>query len=133
MSSHQFSYLGSLLTIPSLCRPARILAVSSDVPVTTCTLEGLHSSTAPFTKSATADGSEAMEAKEQTPTLGPTPPCLKENTPVSVKSDLEFNRLLCQTLSSKDHKRCLHSHWSVCTFYNLVPPRGTHSQVDLNT
>lgn len=79
MSPYQFSYLGSLLTMPSFSRPARIAAVSSGVPVTTCTLEGLHSSTAPFTKSATAGGSEGMEARDRTPTLAPTPPCLKEN------------------------------------------------------
>lgn len=78
-SPYQFSYLGSLLTIPSFSRPARMFAVSSGVPVTTCTLAGLHSSTAPFTKSATAGGSEGMEAKDRTPTLAPTPPCLKEN------------------------------------------------------
>lgn len=73
--AYQFSYLGSFFTIPSFSRPARISTVSSGVPVTTCTLEGLHSSTAPFTKSATADGSEETEAKERTPTLAP---CLKE-------------------------------------------------------
>lgn len=77
--TYQFSYLGSLLTIPSFSRPARMVAVSSGVPVTTCTLEGLHSSTAPFTKLATAGGSEGMEARERTPTLAPTPPCLTEN------------------------------------------------------
>lgn len=76
--SYQFSYLGSFFTIPSFSRPAKILAVSSGVPVTTCTLAGLHSSTAPFTKSATADGSEGTEARERTPTLAPRPPCLKE-------------------------------------------------------
>jgi len=54
------------------------LAVSSGVPVTTWTLAGLHSSTAPFTKSATAGGSEGMEARDRTPTLAPTPPCLRE-------------------------------------------------------
>lgn len=75
---HQFSYLGSLLTIPSLSRPARMLAVSSELPVTTWTLAGLHSSAAPFTKSATAGGSEGIEARDRTPTLAPTPPCLKE-------------------------------------------------------
>ncbi len=78
LRSYQFSYLGSLLTIPSFSRPARILAVSSGVPVTTWTLEGLHSSTAPFTKSATAGGSEGMEARDRTLTVAPTPPCLKE-------------------------------------------------------
>lgn len=75
-NSYQFSYLGSLLTMPSLSRPARMLAVSSGVPVTMWTLAGLHSSTAPFTKSATAGGREGMEARERTPTLAPTPPCL---------------------------------------------------------
>lgn len=78
MGSYQLSYLGSLLTMPSISRPARILAVSSGVPVTTCTLEGLHSSAAPFTKSATADGSEVMEARPRRPTLASMLPCLEE-------------------------------------------------------
>lgn len=78
--SYQLSYLGSFFTIPSFSRPAKILAVSCGVPVTTCTLAGLHSSTAPFTKSATADGSEGTEARERTPTLAPRPPCLKEGS-----------------------------------------------------
>ncbi|TNN57568.1 hypothetical protein EYF80_032170 [Liparis tanakae] len=55
-----------------------MLAASSGVPVTTCTPAGLHSSTALFTKSATAGGSEGTEARERTPTLALTPPCLKE-------------------------------------------------------
>lgn len=80
--SYQLSYLGSFFTIPSFSRPAKILAVSCGVPVTTCTLVGLHSSTAPFTKSATANGSEGTEARERTPTLAPRPPCLKEGSTV---------------------------------------------------
>lgn len=76
VATYQFSYLGSLLTIPSISRPARMEAVSSSVPVTTCTLEGLHSSTAPFTKSATVGGSEGMDARERKPTPVPILPCL---------------------------------------------------------
>lgn len=90
--SYQFSYLGSLLTMPSRSKPARMLAVSSGVPVTTWTLAGLHSSTAPFTKSATAGGSEAMEARDRTFT--PTLPGLrdKETEILKFKSRIDRGR-----------------------------------------
>lgn len=54
--------------MPSFSRLARMSAVSSGVPVTTCTLEGLHSATAPDTNSATDEGREGMEARDRAPT-----------------------------------------------------------------
>ncbi len=54
--------------MPSFSRLARMSAVSSGVPVTTCTLAGLHSATAPDTNSATDGGREGMEASDRTPT-----------------------------------------------------------------
>lgn len=74
-----------------------MLAVSSGVPVTTCTPLGLHSSTAPLTNSATAGGSEGMEARDRTPTLAPTPPRLKEKKALN-------NLLLFLTLTSEQRK-----------------------------
>lgn len=69
--THQFWYLGNFLTMPSFSKPARMLTVSSGVPVTTCTLAGLHSATASETNSATALGREGMVASERTPTAAP--------------------------------------------------------------
>lgn len=76
LNAHQLSYLGSFFTMPSFSRPARMLAASSGVPVTTCTLAGLHSSTASLTNWATAVGSEGMLARDRAPAPTPQLPCL---------------------------------------------------------
>lgn len=115
VATYQFSYLGSLLTIPSTSRPARMEAVSSAVPVTTCTLEGLHSSTAPFTKSATVGGSEGTDARERRPTPAPILPCLSGKTTSSSFTSFMFvhkrSASASQVLNSggRQYQKCLES------------------------